>query len=323
MSKEPIKLKKYNLRIERPRVVLFGNGLCISAGKQSCDSLINELWERYHKDNVKKPKDYDELPFPLQVALASDNNMEFVCKDISKTMSDEQYYKGMNFQLFEDLLAIDADAFLTTNYSYEAEYALTAKFNNNQREKYGVFTEGVKPNKNGKRIRESSFQMHSFYRLYCQGLVKDIWHIHGEAFNYSSIIMGHYYYGKLIQHFEEELGQYNSLKNDDSEEFLMQPTSWIEMFVFGDVDIIGLGLSPAESDLWWLLEAKSHFREKFSIKNKTSYYCLNRNSISESVYALLDLYGVNVVYTEDLREKFKKHYSESIRKIEEAIYVNL
>lgn len=63
-------------------------------------------------------------------------------------------------------------------------------------------------------------------------------------------------YGRLLQRIEEicRTQYYSSLvgKPDAEREF----TSWPELFLYGDVYILGFTLRENEFDLWWLLRRK-------------------------------------------------------------------
>ena len=101
---------------------------------------------------------------------------------------------------------------------------------------------------------------------------KSIWHIHGEAAIPKSMILGHYYYGKLLSEIQNRVPQFmRSYKMAISKGISVTYKSWIDYFLVGDIHIIGLSLDPSEMDLWWLI----------NFKNATSviaarYICMNR-----------------------------------------------
>lgn len=43
MAKEAIKLEAINLKKNIPKVIMFGNGISMAAGKNSCRNLIEDI----------------------------------------------------------------------------------------------------------------------------------------------------------------------------------------------------------------------------------------------------------------------------------------
>lgn len=84
-----------------------------------------------------------------------------------------------------------------------------------------------------------------------------IWHIHGEAAKPDTMIIGHYYYGRLlsrIQKYTAETIQRYKIAERSGTAFY--PRSWVDYILFGNVYIVGQGMDLSEMDLWWLMDCK-------------------------------------------------------------------
>ena len=85
----------------------------------------------------------------------------------------------------------------------------------------------------------------------------NIWHIHGEAAKPDSMVLGHYYYGKLLGEIQNRVPQFiRSYKAAQTKENDISIKSWIDYFLLGNIYIVGLSLDPSEMDLWWLINCK-------------------------------------------------------------------
>ena len=86
-----------------------------------------------------------------------------------------------------------------------------------------------------------------------------LWHIHGEACASEGIVLGHDRYGRLLKRIIEicsDLDYRKITKRNEPHCF----TSWPELFLFGDIYVIGFGFDQSEFDLWWLLRRKQRER---------------------------------------------------------------
>ncbi len=256
---------------ERPRVLLLGNGFNLAYGGVSWDSLLNEI-----KDDLKYPLDskaYD-MPMPLKASMLTDNRLADRMREIVKDSRKDREKTHLCWKSFTTtnnelssrlrrLIIGRYDYVLTTNYSYEIELALL--------EKTDITQNQIKQLMNYHEVdhAQTMFLTNTF------NLVENIpiWHIHGEARKPDSIIIGTAYYGKVLRRCVERID--GSSKTDENkkarssggkeQEFRrninnkrpQQIGSWIDAFVLGNLDIIGLGLDFSESDIWWLLDYKA------------------------------------------------------------------
>lgn len=86
------------------------------------------------------------------------------------------------------------------------------------------------------------------------GSVKPVWHIHGEAAKYNSMVLGLLYYGRLLSYVKDyvQIATREYKKTQDKKKTYV-PKSWVDYFLFGDVYIVGQGLDFSEMVLWWLI----------------------------------------------------------------------
>ena len=152
---------------------------------------------------------------------------------------------------------LNADHIFTTNYSYCLEKAFYPKrsfISPNSRSSVRFNTMPLE--ENGKKKREVCYKLHNGYRAKNSNFTDvAIWHIHGEVGSSRGIVLGHDRYGRLLERIIKLCSNldYKDLnKRDKPYSFL----SWPELFLFGDIYVIGFGFYQCEFDLWWLLRRK-------------------------------------------------------------------
>lgn len=282
LSGNVVKLPAIDLNDKVPNILLFGNGLSMNAGGKSTEKLLSELWS--NSNFSKKEADNEKVHFPYQIIIGTEDDVPFACDKLSENMRASTFYKDKKFDVFKKYMNLEMDAFLTTNYSYEAEVAIDENFLKKSRlQKYMVHTDDV-------NRREPKFYLHSFYRI----KNKDIWHIHGEAKNKFSVVIDQYNYGKLLYKMISYINtNYSRLYTEQTQ--TINTESWIDYFLIGNIYIVGLGLSMAEYDLWWLLNNKKRNKNN---KGKVFYYCNKKDNISGAEKEMLRLQQVEVVMDE-------------------------
>ena len=284
--------KEFVLGEKRPRVLFLGNGLCRSYGGMSWNKLLDELKE---KDQYSAEAKNYLMPMPLKAAMLTNNTlaskMRNVVKHHDKQNPEIDGYDWNSFikvtpEMKEHLVRLIRDRFdyvLTTNYSYEIEAAIMDRSNLSEIQI--------------KRIMHFHEVEHAQTRFLVNTFNDadgvPIWHVHGEARKPDSMIIGSYYYGKLLRRCVERLdgssepeeeGKKRKAKGSRTGLFKtlnkqgkpIRIGSWIDAFVLGDVYILGFGLDFSESDIWWLLEYKANHRD---ICGSTFFY-ESRNEIS-------------------------------------------
>ncbi|WP_026509395.1 hypothetical protein [Butyrivibrio sp. LC3010] len=196
-------------------------------------------------------------------------------------------------------LSIPFDAVLTVNYSYEVECALDTTFNLKKESpsKYRKSTQkGSKP--------QEQLGLFKYFTVNNQ----NIWHIHGEAARPSSMVMGHYYYGKLLSEIQKRIPYViKAYKSSMKQGTPFIPKSWIDYFLLGNVYIVGFGMDPSEMDIWWLVNCKKrHFKGCGNIY----FYEPNLDEPKNyAVRALVDTLGIST-FTQKVNngQKFREYY---------------
>lgn len=287
-----------------PQVLLLGNGINISNGALTWREFLKKLAD---KDRVKLAEK-STLPMPLQAILISNNNLGERLKKAAEEMIPIGTLKDDKKLLFR-LLDIDFDEILTTNYTYELEQACSPnlKISKNKLKEMHVKISGKKA--------EQKYLLRTCNKTSYQTKERRIWHIHGEARKPDSMILGHDYYGRLVNRIIGYIGgrknAYQWYTKNDKE---IKYDSWIDSFIMGDVYILGQGFDPSEIDLWWLLNRK--YNEKAE-HGKVYFFEPFKESQREKI-ALLKCFDVKV---EDLGETeetvdYIEFYSAAIQKIQ-------
>lgn len=232
-------------RDARPKILLLGNGINQSFSKTSWKSMLDSLKTHFGTGHIEA----EEMPFPLQAILLTENKLAEGVKVVAENVirfdiSPEQK------DLFERIFDLGFDAILTTNYSYELEEALDSKFHPESLPHKNMMHTPFVQNP------EKTYAMHTYYRFEHQGRYQNLWHIHGEARKPKSIVLGHDYYGRLLGKYREYLYKQTYFRNDTLEHGV-EVDSWIDLFMLGDVHVLGFGFDYSEIDLWWLLSAKA------------------------------------------------------------------
>lgn len=274
-------MKESTLRF--PQVLLLGNGLNRSYGDGDWKKLLEQV-----KTNPKINLDndvYKKVPYPLLAVLATDDHVNTATKNrnLFCGASDEVLTKMRPY--LQRLLTIGFDEILTTNYSYELERVACPNIDREGKNcsklmKYTAW-------KKGPIKAEAKYLLHTYNAVTYQGVDNRIWHIHGEARKPNSMILGHYYYGALLQKWQELLEKRKNYQNEREQQGLPPiMTSWLDAFILGDVYVLGFGYDFSEMDLWWLLNRKK--REKASHGTLHFYEPLWGNEIK---FALMESYG--------------------------------
>ena len=203
---------------ERPKVLLLGNGLCRAFDGMSWDSLLDEI-----KDKRKYPSDarYYVMPMPLKAAMLTNNNLAKEMRKIVQIKDLENDPGKISWSSFTKttpemqefirrFVETGFDYVLTTNYSYEIEAALIGETELTPTQVLKMM------NFHEVEHAQTQFLINTF------NLVDTIpvWHIHGEARKPESMIIGSFFYGKLLRRCIERLdGRVESTKNKQPGDF--------------------------------------------------------------------------------------------------------
>lgn len=299
------KQKQMSLTISsrrRPKVLLLGNGLNRVYGGASWTGLLEKINRtEFTTEQVKS------LPFPLQAVLLSRDHVDVSLQDLQRELTQCEVHPWLARQL-RQLLALPFDCILTPNFTYEVECALVPDFLEDPR-RYLCHTAAVpRP--------EKGFMLHTYYDLPLERGRVPLFHIHGEAREPNTVILGHYYYGNLLFCCDEYLthrapAQRYPLWPGQQE---TQALSWLDYFILGDVYSLGFGFDTSEMDLWWLLCRKKRER---SPHGALWFFEPDRKS-AETKHALLEAYDarcVNLGVSEPTGVEYQAFYELAVAEI--------
>ena len=264
-----------------PKVLLLGNGINICNGCERWSDFLLSIRDKKFDMDVKTLKS----PMPLQAVLISNNTIDEKLKEKSKKLLPSQKLVCDNFPV-NKILSLGFENILTTKYTYELEQA---SFDNqplsaDKLKKLFTHSENYKADR--------KYTIHSYNKVIYEGKEEKIWHIHGEARKHSSMVLGHYYYGKLVKKIIEYVDGRSGLYWQQQEEGKeIKTDSWIDAFIMGDVYVLGFTFDFSEVDLWWLLNRK--FNEKAE-HGKVYFYEPIIETEKEKVN-LLEVFGVKVM----------------------------
>lgn len=296
-----------HLSSRRPQVLLVGNGINLAFKDPS--------WEKMIQDQLQisginlQYEDIKRIPPTMQIVIATQDQVNLRLKGIARALESRSLSKE-RAAFLNQILSTSADAILTTNYSFELERA--AGFNgsvNSYRSKL-IRTHTVPESQDG-------FRLYQYYPI----AGSSIWHIHGDIAKPKSMVMGHYYYGKLLRDIQVYVASFmRSYHEALSKGVSYEPKSWIDYFLLGDIYIVGLGLYLCESDLWWLLCCK-----KRNFPETHVYYYGELDSHDER-RMLLETYNgqvqsLSTSIPKSLKDSlyYLAYYKEAFKQIEESI----
>ena len=279
-----------------PKVLFLGNGVNKAFGECSWDEVIDKLstgefdYDQKTLDQIKK------LPYALQTIVFSSDSVSDGMKMISEGLLPHKL-KSDHLDLIKEFTSLPFDAILTPNYSYEVEMALEPDFDVKQ----GCSCK-YRHNVSRETNKKDQFGLYRFYDIND----KKVWHIHGEAALINSMVMGHYYYGKLLKAVQERVPDIiKSYKTAQKYGKAYKYDSWVDYFLLSDVHIVGFGMDPSEMDIWWLVNAKKrHFSEFGNI------YFHEPNLMKEEKAAtrvLVELFGIKY---DEVKVKGTKRFIE-------------
>lgn len=309
----------------RPQIVLVGNGLEYKSGQPSWDALINSLTI----SNCPRldPEIRNKIPFPLlyellasQYPAPSTLSAEDIKNEETRLAKAMKELKNVSNSNLELLPTLNADHIFTTNYSYCIEKAFwpkkdfsISKVRSDMRFNFNSELQDGKPR------REVNYRLHSGYLAETSsGKKVGIWHIHGESSVPQGVIVGHDRYGRLLSRMEKicDTQKYGgSLKSP----MLKQFTSWPELFLYGDVYIIGLGFQLCEFDLWWLLRRKQ--RERYA-DGKVYFYNNSTKEDDRNRDLLMQANGVVINPGIEKERNYDSFYEKALAIIREQIKEN-
>lgn len=302
----------------RPQIVLVGNGLERNSGQPSWETLVNSITV---PDCIKLTEQQKkEIPFPLLYEILSSHSpsphilaKEEIDAEESRLAAAMKQLKHTSNETLDLLPSLDADHIFTTNYSYCIERAFYPGRDFSNATARSKIRFNLNPlSRNAKPVREHYYRLHTGYLGKSENKMTGIWHIHGECAVPRGIVLGHDRYGRMLSRIEAICSsqRYGTMKEP------LEPReyhSWPELFLFGDVYIIGFGLYECEFDLWWLLRRKQ--RERFG-DGKVFFYERQNNSLKQK---LLQAHGVVLPNIKTKSKDYDDFYYAAIEDIRNKI----
>ncbi len=288
-----------------PNVLLLGNGINRAFEQKSWSELLKGITtiELDEKERVQ----IDKMPYPLQPIVLTEDLVDEKLDEIATSLMDVNLTEEQG-EVLRQIVDLKFDAILTTNYTYEIEKAIEPKFSCKLKanSKYRNFS------KKGNKIEEQ-LGIYKYMKVSKVNTDYRIWHIHGEAARPSSMILGHYYYGKLLSKIQQYISTFMTrYKGCEKHGNGFIPHSWIDYFMLGNVYVVGMGLDFSEMDLWWLINCK-----KRNMKNQGKIYFYEANLDKEDKLAtkmLAETYGMEVI-TEKVKDNYSSYYKKVISKL--------
>lgn len=305
--------------------ILYGNGFNRLNDVVSWENLVHVIDDS--NDNCKVPNtlQYEgkvlSVPFETKAKIRTSDGDILVSSDhkiltvrtqnevlIKQEIANQmKAYKSND--LFDELLRLNVEHYITTNYDYVADGALQSM----------SYSEDLSERDKS----ENTFSIHRKKSYINNPDKKYLWRIHGELSNIGSIMLGYYHYCSYIGQIKKYIiGEYEFAKRKDkgtippienrlpisSNDIL----SWIDLFFMSDVFIVGLGLNYEEIDLWWILTIRKRLIQKLGrgiISNKIVYY----GEIGLGQKAMFEHLDVEVVTSK--KRKYENKYQEYINDI--------
>lgn len=290
-----------------PNVLLLGNGIARTFGGKSWEKIVTDRLKKYNS-----PYSYDDIkdvPATMQIVLATNDHVSEEMRSIAEDLRKHSV-EGEEKDFVHKVLEIPADAVLTTNYDYDLEQAWGLKASNYYFQRCRRWTKAVKG-------KEKQFNLYQYSLVGSESDRKRIWHIHGDITYYKSMVMGHYYYGKLLSQIEHYVSDCVSrYKRAESTGKAFTPISWIDYFLTGNVYILGLEMYLAETDLWWLACCK-----KRNFPDTKIFFYKSDGSPHKNCQMMMQAYNfqhINLHFGKD-EDRYKDYYLLAAKDISERM----
>lgn len=276
-----------------PKVLFLGNGINIWSKGSSWNNLLISLCQNDEVRNYLENSQKKTLPMTMQAVLATNDNISEAIRIYNEKEGHNSnvnpFYGEIRTvkqrEALCGLLSCRFDAILTTNYSYEIELS-TLDINRFENDRYLK-----KINKSLTKKVDTRYLLHSYNAVNWNGHENKVFHIHGEARKPSGIVIGSYYYARLLERIintnDKKKNKYlsNQLKGKPQ-----NINDWMDYFILGDVYVLGFGFDFSEIDIWWLLNRKKN--EKAS-HGKVYCYDLFKRGFDEKL-KMLELMDVEI-----------------------------
>lgn len=294
------------------QAILFGNGFNrITNEKCSWDDILSS----------KVDKNLSEITYTLQYESAYLKEYQDNSNSNNESIFKEEILKGINSDFTNNIYELLADSpikhFITTNYNTTLDNVLVKR--------------GFTPDKNDKSI-EKIYSIRRKHKFDKERETKEVWYAHGEVSNTKSIMLGYdHYCGSLAKINDYIKGKYDNpgikdkirsieqklelWKNEKIEELSHSLISWIDLFFFTDLHIIGLGLDFSETDIWWILNKRQRLIADGKVKELPNkiYFYMTDEDLQKRI--LLQYFGVEVIDYTIIGSTYEKKYYDAIKSV--------
>ena len=292
--------KKLQIDTNRPpRVLFLGNGVLRLSQGTSWSDLLSLI-----KLPDREMPDIKDIPLAMQPEAIRGTDVEEVQRLIATNIGSQ-----VPHEILKELVFMDFDAIITTNYTYEIEDALLGgKWSDSKRKSSHTTLYG------------SSHVRHNTYKC---NLIKDIngreipvFHIHGELSRKHSMVLSYYSYADAVYHLiEMNKRRQNEYEEHQKDNVPLTVQGWLDYFLLGEVFAIGFGFDLSEFDIWWAAERKN--REKANNGRLHAYMISSEKNTAQSV--MFSIMGIDERYLPVTDNKYEMAYKAVIDEIKSVI----
>lgn len=275
-------------------ILFIGNGLNrVSNQGTAWDSSLDQLAGTPETQDRDEGKIRKEKPFTLwfeELRNRSDRT------NLKQTFANEILSKLEHNDLHKQVMSLDMQHILTTNYDYNLEKSLESERS---------FQKGYSSSSTAKETHYSLFRRKSVGSKY-------VWHIHGELANIGSIMLGHDQYtgyqhkiysflrdGVPTRSIDRNGCPYLSKFARSRRKYKGDVVSWVDLFIERNVHMVGFGLDYTENHLWNLISFKNKLRNGsgMSIGQIKFYRCSEQNKTiaDKARLSILESMGVEII----------------------------
>lgn len=312
----------------RPQILLIGNGLEYDSGQVSWENMLINLTVENALCQYDEETKERHIPFPLlyQLLVTPDPAPSHMTNE---ERDDEQKRLAEHMKTLQNktngnldqIPGLNMDHVMTTNYSYCLEIAF---FKDEEFLKDAIRRRKLQytqKKSNGDAVQETEYRLHTYYQAHSNDRRETgLWHIHGEVAVPRGIVLSHDRYGRLLKRIIEACED-PSRYSGKAATAAAGEISWPELFLYGDVYILGLKLEPNELDLWWLLRRKQ--REAHSQGRTIFYEREPASGFTEDKHLLMRSCGVELCSagcSQDVRypEFYSRAFEDIARRVRKA-----
>ena len=254
---------------------------------------------------------------PLRAILVTGDMVDVQLRQVGDDLKGKLGDAG-HVEMLRRLLCMDFDHILTTNFSYELEMSTQHNLKIDSR-----LLRRITRHTDERLSVESRYMLHTYSLLRWAGHSTQLWHIHGEGRVPESMVLGHYYYANLLEKIMEHLRTegyrfYLAQKRGTPLKF----STWADVFLLGDLYILGFGFDVSEFDLWWLLNRKKKERAETGM---TYFFSPAERCVTNEKEELLRVLGVEIHHCDTERAvvgdpiersaRFRQFYARALDEI--------